>query len=100
MKDKSQTGDIYNHLRIIIKYRKRYGCQNRKEVLLNRDSIKIKRSAEMDQRLRSGDLENDTIIGVHHQGILFSMVERKSRFGLLHGWRKNLLKRQIAPQSN
>ena len=33
----------------------------------------------MDQRSRIGDWEIDTIIGAHHQGVLLSLVELKSR---------------------
>ena len=37
----------------------------------------------MDQRSRIGDWEIDTIIGAHHQGVLLSLVERKSRLCLI-----------------
>ena len=37
----------------------------------------------MDQRSRIGDWEMDTIISAHHQGVLLSLVERKSRLCLI-----------------
>ena len=82
MKDKSQAGDLYTHLRLRKKRRKRYGSQNRRGMILNRVSIE-KRPAVVDQRSRIGDWEIDTIIGAHHQGVLLSLVERKSRLCLI-----------------
>ena len=37
----------------------------------------------LDQRSRIGDCEIDTIIGAHHQGVLLSLIERKSRLCLI-----------------
>ena len=78
----SQAGDLYTHLRLRKKRRKRYGSQNRRGMILNRVSIE-KRPAVVDQRSRIGDWEIDTIIGAHHQGVLLSLVERKSRLCLI-----------------
>ena len=63
-------------------HRKRYGIQDRGGIILNRDSIK-KQLAEVDQRSLIGDWEIDTIIGAHHQGVLLSTLERKSRLCLI-----------------
>ena len=81
-KDKSQAGDLYTHLRLRKKRKKRYGSQNRRGMILNRVSIE-KRPAVVDQRSRIGDWEIDTIIGAHHQGVLLSLVERKSQLCLI-----------------
>ena len=51
-------------------------------MILNRVSIE-KRPTVVDQRSRIGDWEIDTIIGAHHQGVLLSLVERKSRLCLI-----------------
>ena len=61
-------------MRLRKKSKKRYGSQNRRGMILNRVSIEM-----VDQRSRIGDWEMDTIIGAHHQGVLLSLVERKSR---------------------
>ena len=79
LKDKSQAGDLYTHLRLRKKRKKRYGSQNRRGMILNRVSIE-KRPAVVDQRSRIGDWEIDTIIGAHHQGVLLSLVECKSGY--------------------
>ena len=71
LKDKSQAGDLYTHLRLRKKRKKRYGGHNRRGIILNRVLIE-KRPAVVDQRLRIGDWEIDTIIGAHHQGVLLS----------------------------
>ncbi len=60
-----------------------YGSQNRRGMIFNRVSIE-KRPAVVDQRSRIGDWEIDTIIGAHHQGVLLSLVERKSRLCLIN----------------
>ena len=74
LKDKSQAGDLYTHLRLRKKRKKRYGSQNRRGMILNRVSIE-KRLAEVDQRSRIGDWEIDIIIDAHHQGVLISQAE-------------------------
>ena len=51
-------------------------------MILNRVSIE-KRPAVVDQRSRIGNWEIDTTIGAHHQGVLLSLVERKSRLCLI-----------------
>ena len=51
-------------------------------MILNRFSIE-KRPDVVDQRSRIADWEMDTIIGAHHQGVLLSLVERKSRLCLI-----------------
>ena len=51
-------------------------------MILNRVSIE-KRPAVVDQLSRIGDWEMDTIICAHHQGVLLSLVERKSRLCLI-----------------
>ena len=62
--------------------RKRYASgQQRRGVLANRTCIE-QRPAVVDQRSRIGDLEGDTVIGKHHQGVLLTLVERKSRYML------------------
>ena len=73
LKDKSQAGDLYTHLRLRKKRRKRYGSQNRRGMIPNRVSIE-KRPGVVDHRSRIGDWEIDTIIGAHHQGGLLSLV--------------------------
>ncbi len=82
LKDKSQAGDLYTHLRLRKKLRKRYCSQNRRGMILNRVSIE-KRPEVVDQHSRIGDWEIETIIGGHHQGVLLSLVERKSRLCLI-----------------
>ena len=56
LKDKSQAGDLYTHLRLRKKRKKRYGSQNRRGMILNRVSIE-KRPALVDQRSRIGDTD-------------------------------------------
>ena len=62
--------------------RKRYASgQERRGVLKNRIGIE-QRPAIVDKRRRIGDWEGDTVIGHAHQGVLVTLVERKSRYTL------------------
>jgi IS30 family transposase len=80
--DKRAGGDLLKHLRCQKTRRKRYGSgQERRGTLKNRVSIE-QRPAIVDQRSRIGDWEGDTVVGKGHQGVLVTLVERKSRYTL------------------
>ena len=62
--------------------RKRYASgQERRGTLANRIGIE-QRPAIVAQRKRIGDWEGDTVIGKNHQGVLVTLVKRKSRYTL------------------
>lgn len=80
--DKRADGDLVQHLRCQKVRRKRYASgQERRGTLKNRVSIE-QRPAIVDQRSRIGDWEGDTVVGKGHQGVLVTLVERKSRYTL------------------
>ena len=80
--DKAQGGDLVSYLRCQKVRRKRYASgQERRGMLKNRIGIE-QRPAVVDQRSRIGDWEGDTVIGKGHQGVLVTLVERKSRYTL------------------
>ena len=81
-RDKAQGGDLVSYLRCQKVRRKRYASgQERRGQLANRRCISL-RSAVVDQRSRIGDWEGDTVVGKNHQGVLLTLVERKSRYTL------------------
>lgn len=81
--DKAAGGDLHGHLRCRKKRRKRYGSgRDRRGVIPNRTSIDERPSVVQD-RLRIGDWEADTVIGRGHQGALVTMVERRSLYTVL-----------------
>jgi IS30 family transposase len=81
-RDKAQGGDLVSYLRCQKVRRKRYASgQERRGVLKNRIGIE-QRPAMVDKRSRIGDWEGDTVIGKGHQGVLVTLVERKSRYTL------------------
>ena len=81
-RDKDSGGDLLSYLRCQKKRRKRYGSgHERRGTLTNRVGIEH-RPAVVDTRQRLGDWEGDTVIGKGHQGVLVTLVERKSRFTL------------------
>jgi len=83
LKDKTQGGNLYLHLRHSSKKRKkRYGSYDRRGQIKGRISIDD-RPAIVDAKKRLGDWEIDTIIGKNHKGVLLSIVERKSKFTLI-----------------
>ena len=80
--DKRKGGDLIGHLRCQKVRRKRYASgQERRGTLKNRVSIE-QRPAIVEQRSRIGDWEGDTVVGKGHQGVLVTLVERKSRYTL------------------
>jgi|SRR5437868_3114348 len=80
--DKARGGDLAAYLRCQKSRRKRYASgRERRGVLRNRTSIEL-RPAVVAQRSRIGDWEGDTVIGKGHQGVLVTLVERKSRYTL------------------
>lgn len=80
--DKRKGGDLIKHLRCQKVRRKRYGSgQERRGTLKDRLCIE-QRPAIVDTRSRMGDWEGDTVVGKGHQGVLVTLVERKSRYTL------------------
>ena len=75
-------GELYKHLRCQKKRRKRYGKYDHRGIIPGRKSID-ERPAIVDLRQRIGDWEGDLIVGKDHQGVVLTLVERKSRFTLL-----------------
>lgn len=80
--DKRAGGALHKHLRCQKKRRKRYGSNKRRGRIPNRVSIEH-RPAIVDERIRLGDWEADTMIGKKSPYALVTLVERKSRFTLL-----------------
>jgi transposase, IS30 family len=76
--DKQQGGDLYKHLRLKKRRRKRYGKYDKRGQIPNRKSID-ERPEIVARRERIGDWEADTIIGKNHNQAIVSLVERKSK---------------------
>lgn len=80
--DKARGGDLVKYLRCQKSRRKRYASgQERRGTLKGRTSIDA-RPGVVDKRKRIGDWEGDTVVGKGHQGVLLTLVERKSRYTL------------------
>jgi IS30 family transposase len=80
--DKARGGNLVAFLRCQKARRKRYASgHERRGTLPNRTCIE-QRPAVVDQRSRIGDWEGDTVIGKGLQGVLLTLVERKSRYTL------------------
>ena len=80
--DKHQGGNLYRYLRCQKQRKKRYGSNERRGQIPDQTMIDD-RPAIVESRTRLGDWEGDTIVGKGHQGVLISMVERKSRYTVL-----------------
>lgn len=86
--DKKQGGDLYKSLRFgHKKRRKRLGSNDKRGKIPNKTMIS-ERPVEVDTKERFGDWEGDTIIGGGHQGVVVTLVERKSKY-LLAGKAEN-----------
>ena len=82
--DKRAGGDLHTHLRCQKERRKRYGSgRSKRGKIPNRVGIEH-RPAIVDLKVRVGDWEGDLIIGKGHKQAIVSIVDRKSRFTLLH----------------
>jgi len=80
--NKRTGGDLYSHLRRQgKKYQKRSNGKTSRGQIKNRVSID-ERPAIVDIKARVGDWEIDTVIGKGHQGVLVTLVERKTLFTL------------------
>ena len=80
--DKYQGGNLHKHLRCQKKRRKRYGMQDRRGRIPNRVSID-ERPSVVNNKSRIGDWEGDTIIGKGYQGVVATLVERKTQYMVL-----------------
>ena len=81
--DKRRGGDLWQHLRCQKPRKKRYASgQERRGIIKNRIDID-ERPEIVDQKIRIGDWEGDTVIGKNHRGALVTLAERKSRYMLV-----------------
>lgn len=79
--DKKKKGHLYLHLRTRGKrYRKRGNQKDSRGIIKDRVSIEL-RPAVVEEKIRFGDLEIDTVIGKNHQGALVTINDRAT--GLL-----------------
>ena len=82
--DKRAGGTLYKHLRRCGKtYNKRPAKSAGRGVIPGRIDIS-ERPAIVGLRRRIGDWEADTIVGVAHKGAILSLVDRFSKYTLLH----------------
>jgi len=76
--DKKQGGEFHKHLRNRGKrYRKRGSKKDTRGIIKNRVSIK-ERPVIVNEKLRFGDLETDTVMGKNHKSALLTITDRVS----------------------
>jgi IS30 family transposase len=76
--DKKQKGTLYKHLRNKgKKYSKRGSYKSSRGIIKDRVSIE-ERPKIVDEKVRIGDIEIDTIIGKNHSGAIFTATDRAS----------------------
>jgi len=80
--DKKKNGTLYKHLRHTKKKRKRYGAIDQRGQIRDKRSID-ERPEIVDRKIRFGDWEADTIIGLDHKGCALTLVERKTKIALI-----------------
>jgi IS30 family transposase len=79
--DKVAGGVLYKNLRHK-KYKTRTGSPDTRGQICNRISIE-ERPAIVDEKVRIGDWEADTVIGKGHKGVLVTLSERVSKLNLI-----------------
>jgi transposase, IS30 family len=83
-RDCKTGGKLYLHLRFSHKKRrKRFGKKDKRGIIPNKTMID-ERPPIVEQKSRLGDYEGDTIIGKGHQGAAITLVDRCSKFTLIH----------------
>lgn len=81
--NKKAGGDLYTYLRRRGKKYNRRGAKTAgRGCIPNRVDIQ-KRPKIVESKSRTGDWEGDTIIGAKQQGVILSLVDRKSKYTLL-----------------
>lgn len=79
--DKANGGNLHKNLRHK-KYKNRTGSSDKRGQICNRISIE-QRPAIVDEKIRLGDWEADTVIGKGHKGVLVTLTERVSKLNLI-----------------
>jgi len=78
--DKKDKGSLFVHLRRKgRKYRKRGAAKDCRGIITDRVDISLRPSI-VDEKVRLGDLEIDTVIGKNHQGAIRTMNDRASGY--------------------
>lgn len=80
--DKEKNGELYKHLRRATKRKKKYGTEEFRGQIKDRISID-ERPSIVNQKIRFGDWEGDTVIGKDHKGVLLTLVERTTKLTLI-----------------
>jgi IS30 family transposase len=80
--DKASGGDLYKHLRHRKPYKRRTGSPEARGQIIGRVSIE-ERPPIVDEKVRLGDWEADTVIGKGHKGVLVTLAERVSKKTLI-----------------
>jgi IS30 family transposase len=82
-RNKMKGGHWYKYLRLGHKRRrKRLLQRDRRGVIPNKVMI-AQRPLDVENKVRFGDWEGDTIIGGGHQGVIVTLVERKTKYTLM-----------------
>jgi len=104
--NKKKGGELYKYLRHAKKKRKKYGTEERRGQIKDRRSID-ERPEIVDQKIRFGDWEADTIIGYNHKGCVLTLVDRKTKITLIQNVKnkkattiKEAIVKQLAPLKN
>jgi len=80
--DKAAGGDLHKHLRHKKTYKKRTGSADARGQIIGRIPID-ERPSIVDEKVRLGDWEADTVIGKGHKGVLVTLAERVSKKTLI-----------------
>ncbi len=80
--DKASGGNLYKHLRHRKPYKRRTGSPEARGQIVGRVSID-ERPPIVDEKVRIGDWEADTVIGKGHKGVLVTLADRVSKKTLI-----------------
>lgn len=82
--DKDNGGNLYQNLRQSNKKRrKRYGSKATTRGQIKERTPITERPAVVEEKIRIGDWEGDTVVGKDHKGFIVTLVDRKSKATLI-----------------
>lgn len=82
-RDKRRGGDLHRHLRCQKSKRRRYGAGYDRRGRLHDKRTISERPAVVEERVRIGDWEGDTVLGKRGMKALVTLVDRVSRYTLI-----------------
>lgn len=95
-KDKSQGGDLYQYTRHSLSYRRRNRLAYRTKTRWEKRKTIEQRPSIVQEKVRIGDFEMDTIVGRYQQGAILTLVDRVTGYTIINTLPKGKRAKELA----